>query len=108
VVKRKIGHFGHNAIVQFENRDRFSVVRLPLPLARDPFQDEYKVAGCGHCQRFDACCAVGLVSVLAKELQDRLSASVVSRNTPVAVASQVASAEKSVFNVPISPFAKAS
>jgi hypothetical protein len=53
IVRLKFGHFGHNAGVQLENQRLLGVQLLPFPPARDPFENEHMIAGCGHCQDVD-------------------------------------------------------
>src|SRR5580692_7978395 len=78
MVKPKFGHFGYKALVQLEHQLCLGVLRLPLPLTHVTVQRKDMIAGCGRCLELGSHGAICLVSEPTKELQDGLSASVVS------------------------------
>ena len=65
------------AFLDLEN-EHLGVDRLSFPLAAVPVQSEYMIAGRGDRLEFGAHRAFGFLSEPAKELQDRLNASIVS------------------------------
>jgi hypothetical protein len=72
----------HNPPVELEKQHRLRVRRLSVALARVPVKSEHVIAGCGDGLQLGAHGAVGLVSEAAKKLQDRLGASIISRQYP--------------------------